>query len=145
MDRSHSAAQLIANGGIDAVVVATPDDQHPSMTLAAVDHGLHVLCEKPLANNAADARRMLEAAQRRGAKHMVLFTWRWQPHYQYLKSLIEDGIFGDVYRAQFSFIAGFARDNAMTTPTTASSAGSTFGPSFPRRCLITLTPELSTE
>ena len=137
--------QLIANGGVDAVVVATPDDQHPSMTLAAVDHGLHVLCEKPLANNAADARRMLEAAQRRGAKHMVLFTWRWQPHYQYLKSLIEDGIFGDVYRAQFSFIAGFARDNAMTTPTTASSAGSTFGPSFPRRCLITLTPELSTE
>jgi len=119
--------QLIANGGLDAVVVATPDDQHLAMTLAAVDQGLHVLCEKPLANNAADARRMLEAAQRRGVKHMVLFTWRWQPHYQYLKSLIEDGIFGDVYRAQFSFIAGFARDNAYQWRLDPSRANGVIG------------------
>jgi predicted dehydrogenase len=104
--------QLIADGGLDAIVVATPDDQHLPMALAAIDNGLHVLCEKPLATDVADARRMLEAAQQRGVKHMVLFTWRWQPHYQYLKSMIESGTFGDVYRAQFSFITGFARDNA---------------------------------
>src|SRR5829696_3424954 len=104
--------QLIANGGLDAVVVATPDDQHLAMTLAAVDKGLHVLCEKPLANNAADARRMLVAAQRRDIKHMVLFTYRWQPHYQYLKTLIDDETLGGVYRAQFSFIHDYARDNS---------------------------------
>jgi predicted dehydrogenase len=102
--------QLIAQGGLDAVVVAAPDDQHLEMTLAAIDKGLHVLCEKPLANNAADARRMLEAAERRGVRHMVLFTWRWQPHYQFLKSMIDEGALGRIYRAQFSFIGGFARD-----------------------------------
>jgi predicted dehydrogenase len=104
--------ELLADGGAEAVVVVTPDDQHLPMTLAAVDSGLHVLCEKPLANNAADARRMLEAAQRRGIKHMVLFTWRWQPHFQYVKALLEDGTFGRVHRAQFSFISGSARGGA---------------------------------
>jgi predicted dehydrogenase len=104
--------RLIADGGLDAVVVAAPDDEHLEMTLAAIDAGLHVLCEKPLANSAADARRMLEAAEQRGVKHMVLFTWRWQPHFQWLKALLEAGDLGRVYRAQFSFITGFARNDA---------------------------------
>jgi predicted dehydrogenase len=103
--------ELIANGNLDAVVVATPDDQHLEMTLAAIDKGLHVLCEKPLANSAADARKMLEAAERAGIKHMVLFTWRWQPHFQWLKALLDGGELGKVYRAQFSFITGFARND----------------------------------
>jgi predicted dehydrogenase len=102
---------MFANGNIDAVVVASPDDQHLAMTLAAIDKGLHVLCEKPLANSAADARRMLDAADRAGIKHMVLFTWRWQPHFQWLKALLESGELGRVYRAQFSFITGFARND----------------------------------
>ena len=104
--------RLVTDAGLDAVVVAAPDDLHLPMTLAAIDQGLHVLCEKPLANNAADAQRMLEAAQRRGVKHMVLFTWRWQPHYQYLKALLEGGTFGEITRAQFSFIAGYGRNTA---------------------------------
>jgi predicted dehydrogenase len=76
--------KMIADGGLDAIVVASPDDQHLQMTLAAIEKGLHVLCEKPLANTAADARVMLEAAERAGVRHMVLFTWRWQPHFQFL-------------------------------------------------------------
>lgn len=103
--------EMIANGGLDAIVVAAPDDQHLDMTLAAIDKGLHVLCEKPLANSAADARRMLEAAERRGIRHMVLFTWRWQPHFQLLRDMLADGQFGAVYRAHFSFLSGFARND----------------------------------
>jgi predicted dehydrogenase len=102
--------RMIDTGGLDAVVVATPDDQHLAMTLAAVDKGLHVLCEKPLANSAKDARVMLDAATRARIKHMVLFTWRWQPHMQFLKAMVDEGVFGTMYRAQFSFLAGFARD-----------------------------------
>src|SRR5689334_12113054 len=49
---------LIAVDGVDAVVVAAPDDLHYPMTLAALDAGRHVLCEKPLAGNAEDAREM---------------------------------------------------------------------------------------
>jgi predicted dehydrogenase len=101
--------EMIASGGLDAIVVAAPDDRHLEMTLAAIDKGLHVLCEKPLANSAADARRMLAAAEQRGIRHMVLFTWRWQPHFQWLRSYLASGELGRIYRAQFSFITGFAR------------------------------------
>lgn len=101
--------EMIERGRLDAVVVAAPDDRHKEMTLAAIAGGLHVLCEKPLANSAEDARTMLAAAEAAGVKHMMLFTWRWQPHFQYLKQLVGEGIFGTIYRAQFSFLSGFAR------------------------------------
>jgi predicted dehydrogenase len=103
---------LLAHPGLDGVIVATPDDLHLSMTLAAIDAGLNVLCEKPLANSAADAQAMLEAAEQARIKHMVMFTWRWQPHYQFLKSLVEAGSFGRIYRCQFSFLTNFANDRA---------------------------------
>jgi predicted dehydrogenase len=104
--------RMIEEAGLDAVIVAAPDDRHPEMTLAAIEKGLHVLCEKPLANSAAEARLMHHAAEMAGVKHMVQFTWRWQPHFQYLKAMVDEGVFGTVYRAQFSFLAGFARDGA---------------------------------
>jgi predicted dehydrogenase len=104
--------QLLDHPRLDGVVVVTPDDLHLPMALAVIERGLHVLCEKPLANSSTDARRMLEAAERRGVNHIMLFTWRWQPHYQYLKSLFEQEAFGTVYRAQFSFLNGFGRDPA---------------------------------
>ena len=95
---------LIAADGIDAVVVAAPDDLHLPMTMAALDAGLHVLCEKPLAGNAADARRMHRRAIAAGVKHMVLFTWRWQPHWRYVKHLIDSGYIGRCQHAEFRFL-----------------------------------------
>jgi len=102
--------ELIARDDLDAVAVVVPDDLHKEVTLAVIERGLHVLCEKPLANSAADARQMLDAAQRAGVSHMVLFTWRWQPHFQYVKALIEAGTFGRIYRTHLSFITNFAHD-----------------------------------
>src|SRR5688572_2143103 len=52
--------KLLAHPGLDGVIIATPDDEHLPMTIAAIDAGLNVLCEKPLANNSQDARRMLD-------------------------------------------------------------------------------------
>lgn len=102
--------ELLARGDLDAVAVVVPDDLHREITLAAIGQGLHVLCEKPLANSAADARQMLDAALAAGVRHMVLFTWRWQPHFQYVKSLVEAGTFGRIYRTQLSFITNFGHD-----------------------------------
>lgn len=95
---------LIAAGGIDAVVVATPDDLHYAMTMMALDAGLHVLCEKPLANTAAAARAMLNKAKEMGVKHMILFTWRWQPHWRFVKRLIDGGYIGRCHQARFQFL-----------------------------------------
>lgn len=106
--------QLIADGDLDAVVVATPDDLHYRMTMEALDARLHVLCEKPLALNVEDARQMWQKAESAGVKHLVLFTWRWQPHFRYLKQLVDEGYIGRCYQAQFRFMAGFARQPRYT-------------------------------
>ncbi|MCE7989546.1 MAG: gfo/Idh/MocA family oxidoreductase [Caldilinea sp. CFX5] len=77
--------ELIAKGDVQAVAILTPDDEHFAMTMAALDAGLHVLCEKPLARNAAHAKQMYERAEAQGVRHMTYFTWRWLPHYRYLR------------------------------------------------------------
>ena len=102
--------ELIQSGEIDAIIVAAPDDLHYEMTMAAIDAGLHVLCEKPLAANASLAREMLIGAEAARLKHMVLFTWRWQPHWRYVKHLVETGFVGRCYHADFHFLASFALD-----------------------------------
>jgi len=100
---------MLDQAGLDAVVVATPDDLHYPMTMDALDAGLHVLCEKPLALNARQAREMYEKAEAARVKHMVLFTWRWQPHHLYLKQLVDEGYVGQCYQAYFSLLGSYGR------------------------------------
>jgi predicted dehydrogenase len=102
--------EMFAKGRLDAVVICTPDDEHMPMTMAALDAGLHVLCEKPLAMNAADAKAMLDKAEAKGLRHMVFFTWRWQPHYRYMRELIDQGVIGRLYHAELSFLMGNGRN-----------------------------------
>lgn len=98
--------EMLSDGGLDGVIVSTPDDQHREMTLAAISAGLNVLCEKPMALNGADAAEMYEAARTADILHMVMFTWRWQPCFQYLKALVDEGYVGKLYRAQFAYNSG---------------------------------------
>lgn len=102
--------QLVEADDVDAVVVATPDDLHYEMTLAALEARKHVLCEKPLALTAGHAQEMFTAAETRGLKHMVLFTWRWQPHFLFAKKLVEKGYVGRLNQADFYFLGGWALD-----------------------------------
>ena len=92
---------LMVSGETDAVVVATPDDLHYAVTMAALDAGQHVICEKPMANSLADARAMLEKAERTGVRHMMMFSWRWQPHWLYVKRLLDEGFVGRCHYASF--------------------------------------------
>lgn len=103
--------EMIDKGQLDAVVVSSPDDTHYEMVMAALDAGLHVVCEKPVALNADHARQMYEKAEAVGVKHMVYHTWRWLPNYHYLKQLVNEGYLGQVHHASLRFIAGFGRAN----------------------------------
>ncbi|MEZ4617388.1 MAG: Gfo/Idh/MocA family oxidoreductase [Caldilineaceae bacterium] len=105
---------MFAAGGLDAVVILTPDDEHFPMTMAALDAGLHVLCEKPLACNATHAKQMYERAEAQGVRHMSNFTWRWLPHYRYLRDLLAQGALGRLYHAQFHFMAGSGHNPAYS-------------------------------
>ena len=102
---------MIAQAHLDAVVVSTPDDEHLPMTMTALDAGLHVLCEKPLAMNAADARTMYDSAESRNLRHLVFYTWRWQLHYRYMRELIDQGVIGRIFHAELSFLMGSGRNN----------------------------------
>jgi len=122
MERANAVAQkyaiprvyadyrvMIERGGLDALVISAPDDMHHPIALAAIDAGLHVLCEKPLAMNAAQAREMLERAEAKRIKHMTFFTYRWMPQFQYLRQLLDAGYTGALYHAAFIQLAGYAR------------------------------------
>lgn len=98
---------MLEQGNLDALVVATPDDLHYPITMAGLEAGLHVLCEKPLARNDKEAEAMAEKAELAGVKHMVLFTYRWLPHVQYLRQLIADGYLGRCFHAQLRFFANY--------------------------------------
>ena len=102
--------EMINQADLDAVVIATPDDQHYEMALAAIDAGLHVLCEKPLALNATDAKAMYERAEAKGVRHMTFYTWRWMPHYRAMYELIQAGAVGRIYHCQFNFLMGFGHN-----------------------------------
>jgi predicted dehydrogenase len=101
---------MIASGLLDALVVVTPDAMHYPVTMAALDAGLHVLCEKALAMNAAQAKEMYEKAEATGLKHMVMFTWHWAPHFEYIQQLIEQGFVGRPYHFHIQYEVDYGRD-----------------------------------
>ena len=94
---------------LDAVVVATPNDTHEALTMAALDRGLHVLCEKPIATNAPAALRMAKRAAETGAITLVPFTYRYMPTNQYIKRLIDDGFVGQAFHLNMRYFTGYAR------------------------------------
>ena len=105
-----SLDDLLSNETVDAVIIATSNKQHCPMAMTAIEHGLHVLCEKPLAMNYTEAIHMSEAADKAGVKTMVPFTYRFMPTARYLKELIEQGYIGKPYHLNMRYYTGYARD-----------------------------------
>ena len=88
---------IVQREDIHAVIIATPNFTHRSIALDAIAHGKHVLCEKPLALNHADAQAMADAADRAGVRHMTAFTYRFVPAMRYLAQLVKRGDLGQPY------------------------------------------------
>ncbi len=88
---------IVKREDIHAVIVATPNSFHAPIALAALAQGKHVLCEKPLALNGAEARAMADAAERAGVRHMTAFTYRFVPAMRYLAHLVQRGDLGRPY------------------------------------------------
>ena len=101
------ATALFRAGELDAVIIAIPDDTHHALANAALDAGLHTLCEKPLALDVGQAAGMLAKARASGRNHMVLFTNRWYPHIRHLRALLASGGIGRVRHAEFVHHSNF--------------------------------------
>jgi predicted dehydrogenase len=89
--------EVVGRDDVDAVIIATPNHTHKEIALAAIAAGKHVLCEKPLALNAADAAAMAAAASAANVRHMTAFTYRFVPAMRYLAHLIQRGDLGEIY------------------------------------------------
>ena len=100
----RSYQQLLEHPTIDAVIIATPNHLHREMALAAFAAGKHVLCEKPLALNAVEAREMVDAAVTSGRVHMTAFTYRYAPAVRYLKHLVDHGELGAIRVVRASYL-----------------------------------------
>lgn len=92
--------ELLKDTSIDVVHVCTPNKSHSIITVAALEAGKHVMCEKPMAKTAAGARLMLEAAKRTGKKLTIGYQNRFRPDSQYLHEVCENGDLGEIYYAK---------------------------------------------
>jgi predicted dehydrogenase len=81
--------------GVVAVTIATPPSTHASLAIAAVEAGRHVICEKPFALDAHEARTMLDAAEASGVTHLVGHEFRWAPDRALLGRALADGVIGE--------------------------------------------------
>lgn len=108
-ERFTNFDDFIAKAEIDAVALAVPNFLHKPMTLAALDRGLHVLCEKPMAMDTAEAIEMRAKVRTSGRKFMVHFNQRFRAEHQFFRSIIESGKLGEVYYVS----AGWRRMRGM--------------------------------
>jgi 1,5-anhydro-D-fructose reductase (1,5-anhydro-D-mannitol-forming) len=98
--------EMLANPEVEAVFIATPNSFHAGQVAAAARAGKHVLCDKPLANNVADARAALEACAKAGVKLGVNFHNRHLPWVKDVSRLLADGIVGEVEVVQLQVASG---------------------------------------
>lgn len=101
--------KMIDAGLCDAVIVASHNESHHPISLYAINHGLHVLCEKPLAISVQQAEEMEAAAKAAGVQTMVPFTYRFLPHARYIKHLIDTNYLGTPYHLNIRYYHAFGR------------------------------------
>ncbi|MGI1809496.1 Gfo/Idh/MocA family protein [Priestia sp. TGN 0903] len=95
--------ELLASGTVEAVSVCTPNYLHAPISVAALNSGVHVLCEKPMATSEEEAKAMIEAAKTNGKKLMIGHNQRFVASHQKARELIEKGEVGKIYSFRTAF------------------------------------------
>lgn len=98
----------VTDPAIDLVDVGTPNNQHKDMTLAALEAGKHVFCEKPLAATLDDARQMVQAARKAKGKTFVGYSYRRVPAVALAHQLVKEGKLGRIYHVRAFYLQGWA-------------------------------------
>jgi predicted dehydrogenase len=105
-----SAAEMLAAGGIDAVDIAAPRQVHAELARLAADHGLPILCQKPLAPTLAEAEQLVAGIGAR-VRLMVHENWRFRAYYRQAASWLREGRIGAVRAASLNLVtSGTVRD-----------------------------------
>jgi predicted dehydrogenase len=96
----ETVEQLLASVNLDALVVGSPNYLHAPQTIAALNAGIHVMVEKPMAMNALEAYQMMEASQKSGALLMVAHCFRFDPEVLWLRNQASNGRLGKIIRTK---------------------------------------------
>ncbi|MBP3041327.1 Gfo/Idh/MocA family oxidoreductase [Bacillaceae bacterium Marseille-Q3522] len=91
---------LLKDPEIDAVHICTPNNSHAEITIAALEAGKHVMCEKPMAKTTKEAQAMVDAANRTGKKLTIGYQNRFRKDSEYLHAICEEKQLGDIYYAK---------------------------------------------
>ncbi|MEC1523646.1 Gfo/Idh/MocA family oxidoreductase [Neobacillus niacini] len=98
-----SYEELLNSGSVDAVSVCTPNYLHAPISIAALNAGIHVLCEKPMATSKDEAEAMISASQASGKKLMIGHNQRFVASHQKARKLIQSGEIGKIYSFRTAF------------------------------------------
>lgn len=101
---------VLARDDIDMVDICTPNFVHMEQAIAAAEAGKAILCEKPLANDLADAVKMAEAAEKADVPAMCGFTYRFAPAVQMAKQMVESGELGEIYHMRARYLQDWIMD-----------------------------------
>jgi predicted dehydrogenase len=96
-----SAEEMIQSGKIDAVIIATPHYFHTSQGIYALEHGLHVLVEKPISVHKADCERLLAAHRNERQVFAAMFQLRTDGKFKKIKQLVQNGELGELFRVSW--------------------------------------------
>ena len=102
--------RVIERDDIDIVDIASPQNTHRDIAVAAARAGKHVLLEKPMALNEAEAREMLDAVRAANVKHMIVFNYRRVPAVAYARRLIEEGKIGRIFHFRGAYLQDWIVD-----------------------------------
>jgi predicted dehydrogenase len=107
---AHETEAVTDADDIDVIDICAPNHAHASVALAALGHGKHVVCEKPLAADLADARDMALAAREAGRVAQVCFYYRTWPAIAHARRLIDDGAIGEITSFTGRMLQDYAAD-----------------------------------
>jgi predicted dehydrogenase len=97
--------ETVVREDVNLVCITTPPNLHKEMTLLAIEHGKHVLCEKPMAMNVTEAEAMSEAAKSAGVLALIDHELRFQPGRQQAYAMLRDGAIGKIRHTKWNFRA----------------------------------------
>ena len=96
--------ELIKRDDIDAIDICTPNNSHAEIAIAAAEAGKMILCEKPLAMDAAQGQQMVDAIEKAGVANTVWYNYRRVPAVTMAKQLIDEGLLGKIYHYRANFL-----------------------------------------
>ena len=102
--------KLVEDPSIDIVDIATPNNMHCEIAVAAATAGKHIFCEKPLAGTSGEARKMLDAVQKADVTHMVAFNYRRTPAIALAKKFIDEGAIGQILNFRGTYLQDWSAD-----------------------------------